>query len=260
MHFFKKIKKNTCRYHYQNLNDTIYCSWDIEQLKLVILGHFLPFYSLETPKINILENEKLCWRYHHFTRVPKIRIIWCMVSEMWSETDRIFCHSGLLIALLPPPMVPENQNFENMKKTPGDIIILHKCTKNHDHMLYCSLDMAHNGCNCYFSFWANFCPFTFLTAPKIKILKNWKKLIETSSFYTSVPKLMIIGYILFLRCSCYFSFWANFCPFTSLTAQKIKILKKWKKKNIWRCHHFTILYQKSWSYAIPFLRYGAWRM
>ena len=23
------------------------------------------------------------------------------------------------------------------KKTPGDIIILHKCTKNHDHMLYC---------------------------------------------------------------------------------------------------------------------------
>ena len=30
------------------------------------------------------------------------------------------------------------QNFEKMKKTSGDIIILHKCTKNHDHMLYCS--------------------------------------------------------------------------------------------------------------------------
>ena len=25
-----------------------------------------------------------------------------------------------------------------MKKTPGDIVILHKCTKNHAHMLYCS--------------------------------------------------------------------------------------------------------------------------
>ena len=49
------------------------------------------------------------------------------------------------------------QNFENLKKTPGDIIVLHKCTKHHDHILYCSLDMARNRCN-YFSFWAIFCP------------------------------------------------------------------------------------------------------
>ena len=26
---------------------------------------------------------------------------------------------------------------EKMKKTPGDIIILHQYTKNHDHMLHC---------------------------------------------------------------------------------------------------------------------------
>ena len=41
----KKIKKNTCRYHYQDLDDMIYSSWDIEQniLKLVTLGHFFPF-------------------------------------------------------------------------------------------------------------------------------------------------------------------------------------------------------------------------
>ena len=31
-----------------------------------------------------------------------------------------------------------------MKKTPEDVIILHKCTKNHDHMLYCSSDMCDN--------------------------------------------------------------------------------------------------------------------
>ena len=56
------IMKNTCRYHYQNLNDMIYSSWDIEQnkLKLVILGHFLPFIPLKTPKIKILKNEKIC--------------------------------------------------------------------------------------------------------------------------------------------------------------------------------------------------------
>ena len=32
------------------------------------------------------------------------------------------------------------------------------------------------------------------------------------------------------RCKCYFSFWAIFCPFTPLTVQKIKILKKIEKK------------------------------
>ena len=31
------------------------------------------------------------------------------------------------------------------------------------------------------------------------------------------------------RCNCYFSFWAIFSTFTPLKAQKIKILKKWKK-------------------------------
>ena len=80
-----------------------------------------------------------------------------------------------------------------MKKTPGDII-LHTCTKNHDHMLYCSWDMAHDRCNCYFSFWAIFWPFTPVTDQKMKISKKWKKSLETSSFYTSVPQIMIISY------------------------------------------------------------------
>ena len=86
----------------------------------------------------------------------------------------------------------KNENFEKLKKIPGDIIILYKCAKNHDHMLYCSWEMARNGCNCYFSFWAIFCPFTSLTAQKIKILKKWKKHLEISSFYNGVPKLMVI--------------------------------------------------------------------
>ena len=33
---------------------------------------------------------------------------------------------------------PKNQNFENMKKKPGDMIILHMCTKIYDHMMYSS--------------------------------------------------------------------------------------------------------------------------
>ena len=61
--------------------------------------------------------------------------------------------------------------IKKKKKIPGDIIILHKCTKNHDHMLYCSWDVARDTCNCYFSFWAI---FTLLTAQKIKYSKNEK--------------------------------------------------------------------------------------
>ena len=78
-----------------------------------------------------------------------------------------------------------------MKKTSGDIIILHKCTKNHDHMLYCSWDIVCDRCSCYLSFWAIFYPFIPLTAQKIKIFKKWKKSLEISSFYIHVPKIMI---------------------------------------------------------------------
>ena len=38
-----------------------------------------------------------------------------------------------------------------------------------------------------------------------------------------------------------------------LTTWKIKILVKWKK--VWIYHHFTQLYEKSWSYAIMLERY-----
>ena len=51
--------------------------------------------------------------------------------------------------------------------------------------------MAHDGCNCYFSFWAIFQPFSPLTAQKNENEKKKKKHLDIS-FYTSVPKIMII--------------------------------------------------------------------
>ena len=108
---------------------------------------------------------------------------------------------------------------KKMEKTPGDIIILHKCTINYHHMMYGSWDMKCDRQN-FLSFWTIFCPFTLLTTWKIKILKNWKKRLEIS-FYTSVLKTM--RYTIPEICNFYFSFWAIFCPFTPLTARKIKI-------------------------------------
>ena len=51
--------------------------------------------------------------------------------------------------------------------------------------------MARDRCNCYFSFWAIFCPFTPVTCPKNQNFKKKKKYLEISSFYTCVPKVMI---------------------------------------------------------------------
>ena len=65
-------------------------------------------------------------------------VILCMVPEIWSATDRSFCHFGPFFVLLTPDNL-KNQNFEKMKEKktpPGDIIILHTCMINDNHMMY----------------------------------------------------------------------------------------------------------------------------
>ena len=71
-----------------------------------------------------------------------------------------------------PPNNPENQNFEKMKRTPGGIIILHKCSINH--MVYGSRDIGHDRQN-FLSTWVIFSLLPPFTTWKIKILKKWKK-------------------------------------------------------------------------------------
>ena len=59
------------------------------------------------------------------------------------EHDIIFSYFVPFFALLPPaPKQPKKIKILKKKKNPEDIIILYKYTINHDHMLYCSLDMA----------------------------------------------------------------------------------------------------------------------
>ena len=88
----------------------------------------------------------------------------------------------------------------------------------------------------FWSYWSIFCTFTPLTAWKKKLSKTWKKHLKIS-FYTSVPKIMITGYTVpgiwhMTDVTVTFWFWAIFCLFTPLTAQKIKMkdMKKKKKK------------------------------
>ena len=98
-------------------------------------------------------------RSSFYISVPKTIIICYTVPEIWHAMDAIVIfHFGLFFSFY-HRTAQKNENFTQMKKIPGDVIILHKCTKNHNQMLCCSWDMAHNRCNCYFSFCTIFCPF-----------------------------------------------------------------------------------------------------
>ena len=94
----------------------------------------MPF---KTPEIKIFKNEKICWSYHHFAHVyqkSKSYDVWFLTHGV--RLKEFFCHFGSFFALLPHPDDPENQNFEKMKKTPEDVIILEMCTINDSHMMY----------------------------------------------------------------------------------------------------------------------------
>ena len=136
------------------------------------------------------------------------------------------------------------------KKTLGYIIILHNCTKNHDHILYCSWDMACDNYNSHFLFWAIFCLPLPLTAPKMTISKHMKKapgdiiiLHKCTKNHDHDHTISCSWDMACDECN-YFSFWAIFCPFTTLTAQKIEISEKWKK-----CLDIIILHMCTKNYA-----------
>ena len=135
-----------------------------------IFAHFGQFFallplppscSLKTHRIRILKKlQKTLEISSFYTSAAQMTIImWYMVPDISTATDNFFCHLGPSWPIHSRNS-PKIKNTKKMKKNRGDIIILHNCTKKHDHRLYCSWHMARDRCNCYFSFWAIFCTFT----------------------------------------------------------------------------------------------------
>ena len=107
-----------------------------------------------------------------------------MVFQIWSVTDKIFCRFGLLFALpfyIPPLTIQKIKILKTWKK-PLELSSFYtsKSTKNHDHMLYCSLAI--------FQFFTLLPPWL---PKKSKFGKSKKKTLETSSSFICVPKIMI---------------------------------------------------------------------
>ena len=65
-------------------------------------------------------------------------------SEIWSLTGKIFSHFGPFFAFLLKKQNFEKKKKKKKKKNPGDIISLHLCTTNENHMMYGSLDIRCN--------------------------------------------------------------------------------------------------------------------
>ena len=88
----------------------------------------------------------------------------CTINEdhkiygSWNIRHNIqnFCHFGSFLPFHPSDNT-EKQNFEKLKKTPQNIIILHLCTTNDNHMINHSWDMEHN--------WQNFWQLFALLPP-----------------------------------------------------------------------------------------------
>ena len=135
--------------------------------------HFRTFFAPLTNYWPRKLNFGNAWRYYLFTHVyHEWRSKDVLFLRYGAWRTGFFCHSGPFFILCSSNN-PKNQNFEKMRKNPRDIIILHLCNVNENHMMYGCQYIECNRQNSL-SFWTIFCPFTPLTTQKIRILKNEK--------------------------------------------------------------------------------------
>ena len=144
--------------------------------------HFRPFFALLPhywpQKLKFGKNVKKHLEILSF--YARVSLIICTTLDMmYGFWDMKFNRPNYFVILghfLPFTLLTVRKiKMSKLKETPEDIIILHKCTKNHDHPLYCSRDVERHRCN----------------SLKNKNFKAMKKSLEISSFYTMVPKIMI---------------------------------------------------------------------
>ena len=137
----------------------------------------------------------------------------------------------------------------NNKKLPGDIIILHMCTLNDNHMMYGYWDIECDRQN-ILPFWTIFCPFTPLATQKMKILKKWKnypgEIINLHKCTINDNRMMYGSWDMKCDRQNILPFWTIFCPFTSPHSPKEPTKPKFQKNEKSTCiyYQFTQVYHK----------------
>ena len=85
------------------------------------------------PKCNI-------WRSHQKSIPYPLALYDVWFLRNGAQQTEFFLTLDLFVALL-PPNIPKHQNFNKNGEMLGDIIILHMCTINENHMMYGSGDI-----------------------------------------------------------------------------------------------------------------------
>ena len=133
----------------------------------------LPHRPLNLLKLRILKKWKSIWRCDHFAHVyQKSRSLWCMLLEIWSTTDIIFCHFGPFFYLFTPLKTPKIKSWKKCKQAWRNYPfthVYHKWGSYH----YCSCDIRCNGQ--LFVIWGHFLPFDPPNNPKYQNFEKWKK-------------------------------------------------------------------------------------
>ena len=146
------IKKNTWRYHCFTPVYLKYWWYDLQFLRYRVwqteIGNYGSFFALTPPSKNqknqnFEKMKRIAGDIINLRKCTKTTIIWGMVSEIQSETDRVFLLLPFFCSFT--PLLTKKLKFgKNVKKIPGDIILLHMCTINEDHMIYGSWDIRHD--------------------------------------------------------------------------------------------------------------------
>ena len=134
---------------------------------LIFARFTLSLSSLTALKKEISKNWKTktttkTWRYHHFTQKYQKSWSYAILLLKYTVRDGCNCYFSYWAIFCPFTTLTAWKmkiSGKRKEKTPRGMIILHKCTKNDDHMLYCSLDMMCDRYN-YLSFWDIFYPVT----------------------------------------------------------------------------------------------------
>ena len=185
------------------------------------MGHTSEFpfdiysWTLKNHKNRTFENMKkfavdiiilyMCTRNHNHMRY----------SSRYTKWDRLFCHFGPLLCDFNPllPNNPENQNFEEIKKAFGDVIILNLCNKKHDHMIYAYSDMECLHRHIFLSFKPFFALLAHFWCRKLNFGKN---VINTWRYYHLIiwsPDIMYGSWDIKFNRQNYFVILGKFLPF-----------------------------------------------
>ena len=151
-----------------NNNHMLYGSWDMghDGQKSVIFNHLLPFNPTNNPQKQNFKKMKVMPRDIFILHMCTITDNHGMVPEMYDSWDNRVQQIEFFVILdhfflfWPPLTAQKIKILKKWKKMPWNIMILHKWTKNYDHMLYCSWDTVCDRCNFHFPLGAIFCPFT----------------------------------------------------------------------------------------------------